>query len=196
MTSPALVATVIALVLGFASPDALDAAARRWVPVAGKSEVAFTAGFPLGTFTGRGQDPTGEFEADPADLRQGIRGVLRVRVMGLQTGNPGRDRDMYRTLAAERYPEVRFTVERVDPSFPSVTERADVLLTIRGLMSIRGVERAMAIPGRVRLRDERLWVRGETALRMSDFGVQAPSRFLLKVKDTVQVSFDITLAAE
>ena len=103
---------------------------------------------------------------------------------------------MYRLLAVDRHPEIQFTIERIEASFPSTTDRADVLLTITGLMSIRGVERAMAFPGRARLRDDKLWVRGEGPLRMSHFGMKAPSRFFLDVKDTLLVSFDVTLAPD
>ncbi len=167
---------------------------KRWTTVAGKSQVSFDASFPLGDFAGRTEDVAGEFLGDPADLRQGVTGVLRVNPATLRTGVGGRDRDMWRALDVERYREMRFTVERVEPSFPSVTERSDVLLTISGLMLIHGVERPMVFPGRVRLREDRLWVRGENRLKMSDFGIEPPKKFFLNVADSVLVSFDLLLA--
>src|SRR5262249_49830672 len=167
-----------------------------WTPVAGKSNVTFNATFPLGDFSGTADDVTGEFRADPTDLRQGVTGVLRVKAAALRPGDDGRDHPMRGGLAAERYPEIRFTVEHVDASFPSLTDRGDVLLTIKGLMFIHGVERAMVFPGRVRLRDDRLWVRGENSLKMSEFGMKPPSRLFVSVKDTVLVSFDITLSPQ
>ena len=54
----------------------------------------------------------------------------------------------------------------------------------------------MAFPGRARLRDDKLWVRGEGQLRMSHFGMKPPSRFFFDVKDTLLVSFDVTLAPD
>ncbi len=168
---------------------------KRWTTVAGRSQVSLEASFPLGDFTGRTEDVAGEFLGDPADLRQGVSGVLRVNPAALRTGVAGRDRDMWRALGVERYPEIRFTVERVEPSFPSVTDRSDVLLTISGLMLIHGVARPMVFAGRVRLRDDRLWVRGESRLKMSDFEIKPPKKFLLEVADSVLVSFDLLLAA-
>jgi len=103
---------------------------------------------------------------------------------------------MFKTLAIDQYPDIRFTVLKVEASFPSVTDRADVLLTVSGTMTIRGVERLMAFPARVRLRDEKLWVRGEGELKMTDFGIRPPSRLFLEVKDTVVVSFDLLLAQD
>ena len=183
----------VALLPG-ASPTRADV--RRFTPVAAKSEVTFTASFPLGDFTGRTQDIAGEFRADPADLRSGVTGMLRIKAYRIRTGDEGRDREMYRFLAVDHHPEIQFTIERIEASFPSTTDRSDVLLTITGVMSIRGVERAMAFPGRARLREDKLWVRGEGQLRMSHFGMKAPSRFFFDVKDTLLVSFDVTLAQD
>jgi polyisoprenoid-binding protein YceI len=187
-------ALLVVALLGAAFPVHADV--RRFTPVPAKSEVSFAASYPFGNFTGRTQDITGEVHANLLDLRSGVTGVVRVKAASLRTGDDGRDRDMRRTLAADRYPEIRFTVERIEASFPSVADRSDVLVTINGLMSIRGVERAMIFPGRARVRDDKLWVRGEAELRMSDFGVRPPSRFFLDVKDTVLVSFDLTLAPD
>jgi polyisoprenoid-binding protein YceI len=185
---------VLLTALALAGPAGAES--RRWTPVPGKSTVGFTASFPLGDFAGSTHEVGGEFRGDPADLRRPVTGALAVPVSSLRTGIDGRDRDMRQTLAADRHPDIRFTVQEVTPTFSSAAERSDVLLTIRGLMLIRGVERPVTFPGRVRLRDGNLWVRGETELRMTDFGIKPPSRFFLDVKDTVLVSFDLLLAAE
>ena len=184
----------LAALATLAAPAAAEP--KRWTTVAGKSHVAFDASFALGDFTGSTEDVAGEFLADPADLRQHVAGVLRVNPATLRTGVSGRDLDMRRVLAVVPYPEIRFTVERVEPSFPSVTDRSDLLLSISGLMLIHGVERPLVFPGRVRLRDDRLWVRGERWLKMSDFGIKPPKRFFLEVADSVLVRFDLLLAAE
>jgi polyisoprenoid-binding protein YceI len=167
--------------------------AKHWTTVTGKSRVTFEVSFPLGDFTGQSEDVAGEFVGDPADLRHGVTGALRVKAGTLRTGVDGRDRDMWRALAVERYPEVRFTVERIESSFPSVSERADVLLTVSGLLLIRGVERPMVFPARVRFRDDRLWVRGESRLNMTDFGITPPRKLFLRVQDSVLATFDLLL---
>ena len=50
--------------------------------------------------------------------------------------------------------------------------------------------------GRVRLKDGRLWVRGESRFKMSDFGIKPPQYLLLPVKDEVGVGFDLLLARQ
>jgi polyisoprenoid-binding protein YceI len=168
---------------------------RRLLAVAAKSSVAFEGTHPLGDFGGRAEGVTGEFQADPADLRAGITGVLRIRTASLRTGNESRDRDMRRVLEAGKHPEIRFTIGAVEPSFSSITPGADVLLTVKGGLALRGVERPLAFLARARLRDDQIWVRGESKLRLTDFGIPPPRRLFLAVGDQVSVSFDVTLEA-
>lgn len=191
----ALLATVAWLAALALTPRAA-ADVVKYTPVPEKSEVYFSATYPMGNFSGRTSDIDGEFSANPFDLRAGVTGALRIKAYSLRTGDTGRDRDMYRVLAVDRYPEIRFTIDRIEATFPSIADRTDVLLTINGIMSIRGTDRPMTFPARARLRDGRLWVRGEAELKMSQFGIKPPSRFFVSVKDTLLVNFDITLAAQ
>ena len=169
------------------------AQSRRLLPVPSKSAVAFDATHPLGDFGGRADGVTGEFQADISDLRAGVTGVLRVRAAALRTGNESRDRDMRRLLEVERYPEIRFTIGGVDASFNSINAAADVLLTVKGGLALRGVERPLAFLARARIRDDRIWVRGESQFRLTDFGIKPPTRLFFSVGNTVAISFDLTL---
>lgn len=166
---------------------------QRWVVVPGKSQVGFGGSHPLGAFSGKSEAPAGEFRADIADLKPGITGALTVEVATLRTGEASGDRNLRRALDAERHPEIRYTIQKVESSFPSLAENVDVLLTIRGLLSIRGVDRVVTFLGRVRLREGTLWVRGEAQINMSEFGVPRPRRWLLQAGDPVLVSFDLVL---
>jgi polyisoprenoid-binding protein YceI len=165
------------------------------MPVRGQSLVSFDAVFPPADFSGFGRDLSGEFEADAADLTQGVSGRLTVQVSGISTGNEGRDKEMWKSLAAHRHPTMYFVIQTVDaPSFPpGVAEHTDTLLTIQGRLSIAGVERVKRFSGRVRLKQGRLWVRGESRFKMSDFGIKPPQYLLLWVKDEVGVGFDLLL---
>lgn len=189
----ALVVVVAALAL---FPAPAPGEPRRWAPVPGKSEVAFDAKFSMGDFSGTGEKVAGGFTLDVNDLKVPVAGALTVEVAGLTTGLAGRDRDMRRSLDADKFPTMRFSVEGVEASFGSVTDKADVLLTIRGQMLIRDVERPMTLLGRARLRDGTLWVRGDGAVKMTDFGIARPRRFLMTVADQVIVRFDLTLSPE
>lgn len=162
--------------------------------VAGKSQVRFEASYPLGDFSGTTEDVAGELRLDPANVSHGVSGSVTVNPARLRTGSDGRDRDLRRMLETERYPEIRFRVEEVLASFPALAERTDVTLKISGVMLIRGVERAMAWTGRARIEEGKLWVRGESELKLTDFGITPPKKFFLAVGDRVRASFDLRLA--
>ena len=188
-------AALLWLVLAGLGASPAFAEPARWMPVRGQSLVFFDAVFPPADFSGFGRDLSGEFEADAADLTQGVSGRLTVQVSGISTGNDGRDKEMWKSLAAVRHPTMYFVIQTIDaPSFPpGVAEHTDTLLTIQGRLSIAGVERVKRFSGRVRLKQGRLWVRGESRFKMSDFGIKPPQYLLLWVKDEVGVGFDLLL---
>jgi polyisoprenoid-binding protein YceI len=189
---PAAALAWLALAWLTASPASAEPA--RWVPVQGQCIVSFDASFPPLDFSGYGRDLSGEFEADLGDLTQGVSGHLSVQVAGISTGNEGRDKDMWKALATDRHPTMNFVIQTVEaPSFPAVGEGSDVLLTIQGRLSIAGVERVKRFSGRIRLKHGRVWVRGESRFKMSDFGINPPQYLLLRVKDEVGVGFDLLL---
>lgn len=183
------------LVLTWLGPASAFAETARWVPVAGQSLVSFDASFPPADFSGFGRDLDGEFEIDASDLGQGVSGHLTVQVNTISTGSDGRDKDMYKALASARHPTMYFVIQTVEaPSFPlGVAEHTDTLLTIQGRLSIAGVERVKRFSGRVRMKQGRLWVRGESRFNMSDFGIKPPQYLLFRVKDEVGVGFDLLL---
>jgi polyisoprenoid-binding protein YceI len=188
---PLAICVALIALFGWSAGLPVGAEPSRWTPVPGKSLVAFDATHPLGDFSGRAEELAGEVKVDPSDLKHGVRGHLAVAVKTLATGRAGRDRDLRRALAADKHPDIRYAVEAIEASFDSLTERSDVALTIRGTMTIRGVDRPVSFGGRARRRDERIWVRGESSVRLSDFGVPPPRRLLLAVGNAVAIRFDL-----
>jgi polyisoprenoid-binding protein YceI len=169
---------------------------RTWSPAPEASLVAFDARFTLGDFSGEAHSVQGELTLDAVDLRKPVAGTLRVPVAALRTGVAGRDADLRRLLEADRHPELSYRVEGVEASFPQIADKTDVLLTIKGVLTVRGQARPVSFLGRVRARDGRLWVRGESQVKMSDFGVTPPRRLLLfRVRDEILLRFDLLLTA-
>jgi polyisoprenoid-binding protein YceI len=166
----------------------------RWVVDSGKSRVGFDAFHPTGNFSGASETPSGEVELDIEDLKKPIKGTLTAPVASLRTGKAGRDKDLRRALDGERHPEIRFRIDKVESSFQSLTENTDVLLTLHGVLSMRGTDRPASFMGRVRLRQGTLWVRGESRLRPGDFGIPLLRAWLVSMKEHVLATFDLTLS--
>jgi len=190
---PAL-AFLAATLLGTSIPTAATAEIQRWTVEAGKSRAGFDAFHQYGNFSASSETPTGEVEADIADLKQPVKGSLRVPVATLRSGKTGRDKDIRSALDVERHPEIRYRIEKLESSFPSLAENNDVLLTIHGVLSMRGVERPVTFAGRIRLRQGTLWVRGESFIKPRQFGAPLLRQWLLSMKDSVLATFDLVLS--
>lgn len=184
---------IVLLVLLFV-PTSAAGGPRSYTVIAGKSRVIFEAKHPLGDFSGVTEDVAGHLRLDPANIPFGVAGNVSVNPAGLRTGNDHRDSDLRKTLETDRYGEIRFSPEEIQSSFPSLAEHTDVRLRISGTLRVRGVERPTTWAGRARLERERIWVRGETELRLTDFGITPPTKFFLAVGDGLRASFDLRLA--
>ncbi|HZP37032.1 MAG TPA: YceI family protein [Methylomirabilota bacterium] len=195
--APRLAALLTALILGAAAlaPPAV-AESRKFTVESDKSRVLVDVFHPwaIGRFSAGAEHPTGEFEIDVDDLRQSTKGTLTVQAAAFRSGRAGRDKDIRRALDAEHHPEIRYRIDKVDSSFPSLAENNDVFLTIHGVLSIKGVDRPATFAGRVRRTPGGgLWVRGEGWVKPQDFGVPLIRTWLVSMKDSVLAMFDLTL---
>jgi len=183
-------------VVGAASPSLARADTQRFTVESEKSRVSFDAFHPwtVGVFAAASEGPTGEFEIDISDLRQPVKGGLTVSAAGFRSGDKSRDKDIRRALDVDHHPEIQYRIDKMDSSFPSLAENNDVILTIHGVLSVKGVERPTTFAGRIRLRPGgALWIRGESWLKPRDWGVPLIRSWLVSMKDSVLAIFDLTL---
>jgi polyisoprenoid-binding protein YceI len=194
MPSRLACALLAAVALGALMTGPAGATTERWVVDTDKSRAGFDAFHPLGNFSGASEAPSGDVELDIEDLKKPVTGALVVPVATLRTGKAGRDKDLRRALDGERHPEIRYRIDKVESSFASLAPNTDVVLTIRGVLSMRGTERPVAFTGRVRLRDGALWARGESRIRPADFGVPPLRSWLIATREYVLATFDLVLS--
>lgn len=189
------VAALLALaVLAALPPGTVRAEAERWTVDSGTSRVGFDAFHAWGNFSGASESPSGEIELDVTDLKKPVTGGLTVLAASFRTGKASRDKDLRRNLESERHPQINYRIDKVESSFASVAENSDVLLTIHGVLTMRGTGRPVTFMGRVRLKDGGLWARGESRLRPADFGVAPLRSWLVAMKEYVLVTFDLRLS--
>ena len=186
----ALLATVM---VGALAGGPARAETQRWMVESAKSRAGFEAFHAWGNFSGSSDAPTGEIELDIEDLKKPVTGTLAVPVASLRTGKAGRDKDLRRNLGGEQHPEITYRISKLESSFASVAQHSDVVLTIHGVLSMRGTERPVTFLGRVRLRDGTLWARGESRIRPADFGVPPIRSWMIPMKEHVLATFDLVL---
>jgi polyisoprenoid-binding protein YceI len=189
-----VLAFLAATLLGSSIPMPATAEIQRWTVETGKSRAGFDAFHRFGNFSASSEAPTGEVEADIADLKQPVKGSLSVPVASFRSGKSGRDKDIRSALDAEHHADIRYRIEKLESSFPSLAENTDVLLTIHGVLSMHGVERPVAFAGRIRLRRGTLWVRGESFIKPREWGVPLLRHWLFSMKDSVLATFDLVLS--
>ena len=132
---------------------------------------------------------------------------LRVEAQSLHDEEPGLsaedrekvDREMKspRVLDVQRFPEVRFALQRllVPPSQPAGSQGLRATLT--GWLELHGRREPLSLPVDLRWDAGHLWARGAVAFKQSAFGIKPYKKLLgtIAVKDEVQVEVQLTATA-
>ncbi|MBI3324826.1 MAG: YceI family protein [Candidatus Omnitrophica bacterium] len=126
---------------------------------------------------------------------------VEIPVTSLTSGKRGMDEKMYEALKAKAYPMITYRLEsaKVTTRQTAQGDEADGRLAVEttGILTAAGVERTVDLPMRVRrLSDHRLEISGDTALRMTEFGIDPPRAMLgtLRTGTTVHVHWTWVLA--
>ncbi len=159
-----------------------------WMVLPALSRVGFDARSTLHDFSGVTSRLEGEFEVDLSHPADRPRALIRVQAASLGTGVEGRDEAMRERLAVDRFPEFVFELERFAPDTLTL-EPLRVEWRVIGRLTIHGVERELAMPVELSLDGaRRLCIEGETALRLSDHQITAPSKLgMISMQDEVRI---------
>lgn len=188
---------VLIVLVSLSAPGAAEAQQTRvFRVVSSASVVGFEAqATRVGAFSGQTRDIQGEIALDLAALTKGVRATVHVNPATLSTGIWLRDSDLRGVMETDRYPTIRFTATEVRTPRAALAPGDEVALTVTGTMEIHGVRRTVEMPVLVRVGAERIDVRGETSLKLTDYGIRPPQVFfIVRVQDEIRVHF--TLVAE
>jgi polyisoprenoid-binding protein YceI len=142
-------------------------------------------------------------DVDPSytkDLTKVARPLLSVRVnvvaKTLTCGNGTMDNNMYKTLKADEFQMIKYTMSGYDlldatsSSFSANT---------KGTLQIAGQEKAVDIKiNASRLAEGKATAEGEQTIKLTDFGIDPPSFMFgrLKVGNEIKVKFDLKAGPE
>lgn len=200
MTGPARLPPAALAALLAAAPAAAPAAPARWEGLPGASRVEFV----LHSFW---HDVEGSTAAVAAELTSEggdplADGLVRVSVeaAALDTGIVRRDRKMREEhLEVAKHPllEFRSTApprREAGAGAGAAAETAPARLVVEGDLAIHGVTRRVSVPVEARARDGGWLMTGAFVVRLSEFGIPDPSIALNKVRDAVDVRFEVRLS--
>jgi hypothetical protein len=193
---PIIITLLPALLLAAA---AVPSAAQENATVA-ESRVWFTGASNIRHFTCRAGEVYSTLELAPGGGLPALlagdsvpaAATLRVPVGRLNCGIPLQNRHLRHTLKGDEHPSVEFTLD----DYRVVPGEGDTEVRMLGRLAIAGVERPVELTGTL-ARDPAgtVRLRGAREIRVTDYGVRPPTRFLglLRVRDRVTVHFDVAL---
>jgi polyisoprenoid-binding protein YceI len=128
--------------------------------------------------------------ADPSSL------VFYVPVDKIDASNPAMLSDFKELLKASKYPKIRITLQKDELAGLFGARRVD---SIPLAITIAGVTNDYDSPVEVVNNEEnRVVVKGRTRIRLTDYHITPPHRFLgmIRVKDEVFINFEIKLITQ
>jgi len=153
--------------------------------------LAFDGRATAGDFTGVTTSVTGVLDSAPE--LAAASGWVEAPVRTLATGNGRRDRDLNKSMESDKYPALRFELERVTPG----AGPADSLpVTLHGRLVLHGVAREVELPGVLSLSDSTARVRSDFPLNLKDYRIGGLSKALglLKMYEDIVVHVDVTFS--
>ena len=95
----------------------------------------------------------------------------------------------YKALKSDKYPEITFVLAEPLPKIPAGSTALSV--TANGRLTIASVTKSIAIPVKITLTDNKVVVEGTVLVKMSDYGLEAPTALLgmLKTGDLQTIVF-------
>jgi polyisoprenoid-binding protein YceI len=151
--------------------------------------LSFDGHATAGDFTGATTRVSGELTG--GDGLAAVRGWVEAPVRTLETGDKRRDKDLNKSMESDKYPVIRFELDRVVPGSGTADS---VALDLVGRMLIHGVARDVTLPAHVRAGDGRLRLRSDFPLNLKDYEIGGLSKMLgmLRMYEDIEVHVDLT----
>lgn len=148
-----------------------------------------------GEVTGRLSIRSGDARANLSDPTREASAELVIDPRSLDTGNRWRDEVLRKEyFEIEKYPEIWVRVTRVTDSGPSPDLREGSEFGLEGSLTLHGVTREVVTKARMVEKNSRVVVDGQTAVRMTGFGMKLPELPpFLHARDEVRVKFHVVL---
>jgi polyisoprenoid-binding protein YceI len=155
--------------------------------------LSFDGHASTGDFAGTTRSVTGAVLASP-DYAS-VRGWVEAPVATLRTGNGLRDRDLRKSMEAERYPTMRYDVDGA--TVRSAASADSVALLLHGTLRLHGVGRPVDVPVTVVRTADGAQVTGTFPLDVTAYQVGGLTKLggLLKMRERIEVHLALSFVA-
>jgi len=149
-----------------------------------QTRVGFTLGDVLHTVHGTFKLKRGVIKFDPATGH--ASGLVVVDATSGDSGSHARDHKMHKeVLESAQYPEVTFAPDQIQAQ---VSGQADSQVHVRGIFNLHGANHPLTLVVQVHLAGNQLTADTHFAIPYASWGLKNPSKFFLRVNDTVDIS--------
>ncbi len=150
--------------------------------------LSFDGHASAGDFTGTTSTVTGEMTG--GEGLETVRGWVEAPVATLKTGNGRRDRDLNKSMESDKYPAMRFDLDGVVPAGTGDS----VPVTLKGRLTLHGVEREVDLPGSVVFGGGNVRVRADFPLNLKDYKIGGLTKLMgmLRMYEDIKVHVDLT----
>ena len=121
-------------------------------------------------------------EANPTTLK----GSMDVSLTDLFSDNKKRDEHMQEALESSAFPKAVFDVKEV------VSKGGDNYV-LKGTMNLHGVTKPMNFEGTITEDGNKVRIKAQSSMKMTDYGIKPIKLMFLTVRDQVDLSVDVVL---
>lgn len=129
----------------------------------------------MASYTGTSNDLQGKVNTE------NLLVTFKIPLESIKTGVKGRDRDMYEVLEVEKFPYASFEGAITSDFDPEKKESQQV--KVKGTFEIHGEKKPLEVTADLKPTDDGITFSASWPINISDFGIERPSVFFMKVDD-------------
>jgi polyisoprenoid-binding protein YceI len=137
---------------------------------------------------------TGDLYLTKDGLASGQTSSFTVDLLSLKSDEALRDRAMRGSLATDRFPTAKFTIESITGFPAGYNSGREVEMTMTGSMTIRETTKPLTFKVFARQGGDYLTAIADTDFKMTEFGITPPNASITRVEDGVHLQ--VTLIAK
>lgn len=137
---------------------------------------------------------TGDLYLTKDGLASGQKSSFTVDLLSLKSDEALRDRAMRGSLATDRFPTAKFTIDSITGFPANYSDAKEVEMTMTGSMTLRETTKPLTFKVFARQAGEFLTAIADTDFKMTEFGITPPNASITRVEDGVHMQ--VTLIAK
>ena len=140
-------------------------------------------------------DATGGDAIERLIREKGVKSMeVVVDVAGMRSGKDGLDKNMRKSLKADKHPEIRFRMA----GYELAKATAPMTIDAKGTLNVAGVDQAIQLSVTATREGDTVRLKGTAPLLMTQFGIKPPTMMMgaMRTSDKIVVHFDLIVGVK